>query len=721
MKKILLYIIAISSPIIIFGQEIITSKTDCDNYNKFLESSKLDNLKELSDSIYPNGKIYLDVERNERFRELESIKTFLGLGNVYSLQYKSTRVSRFDENIEFRRYEQYFKGVKVEGGGLTAGYRIPGDGPVGPNGPCDELYMLSPYLFTEIDIDVNSQIGESQLSRILNVEEIKRAELIVEQFNCSYRLIWKTDYYKNKPLTSWVDANTGVVVKTIESTQFKNAPTEDYGTQDLDDSEENNLTRLVSQDGSIITYDFNGTDLFAIDDADYLDNLIPTSNSNVDWNLADANANVYQAHWVTSSTADFFDLLGIDFGTIHVGANCTGLNAGALFGSDLTEGFIVIGESNGSTLAEFDIIGHELGHIFLNEFLDYDEGGNASLHEGIADMLGVFIEMQQNNGTPDWEMGEDVPFIVRDLESPEFDCFDDVEGFAFNNRHRRSTPLGHWFFIASTDGTPNIGVLNTLNIVLEALNLIGEDSDYEDLMEATLTVVEENFGQCSNEFAAINNAWETICVETGNGILNDNPCDYSISGPSWVCEEIDYAKFCIQGGLPDAHYRWYIIGKKSTEYESLCGMQGNVQEGCNCLTLIDFPKYPYYPQYITIKVYSPTVGPDFIVKKRVKLVDCNHDDPTCEEYYDNLLVSPGNNSFEQNHEPLSSTRNKTENTIESQTITQYILYDVFGSRIATLSSLEQLNQFSLRNGIYIVVELNEQGEFINSSKKLIMR
>ena len=324
-------------PIILFGQDVVTTKSNCDNYNKFLKSYELDKIREISDSIYPSGKIYLDVERDVHFRELDSIEPFLGIGNNYSLMYKSTRVSRFDENIEFRRYEQYFKGVKVEGGGVTAAYRIPEDGPVGPNGPCDELYMLSPYLFTEIDIEVNPKIVKSQLPTIVNVEEINATELIVEQFNCSYRLIWKTEYYKNRSLTSWVDANTGIVVKTIESTQFKNAPTEDYGIQNLDDSEKNNLTRLVSQDGSIITYDFDGTIFFDIDDTDYLDNLIPTSTTNVDWELADADANVYQAHWVTSTTADFFDLLGIGFGTIHVGANCTGSNAGVLSGSDLTE------------------------------------------------------------------------------------------------------------------------------------------------------------------------------------------------------------------------------------------------------------------------------------------------------------------------------------------------------------------------------------------------
>lgn len=95
------------------------------------------------------------------------------------------------------------------------------------------------------------------------------------------------------------------------------------------------------------------------------------------------------------------------------------------------------------------------------------------------------------------------------------------------------------------------------------------------------------------------------------------------------------------------------------------------------------------------------------------------DDPTCEEYYDNLLVSPGNNSFEQSHEFLSSS--ELRGTYEDQRISEYVLYDLYGNRIAIVTSLEQIDRFSLLNGIYIVVEINNQGKLINSRKKLIIR
>jgi len=648
MKRITLFIFLLFYAILGKGQTDFTAKSDCDNYNKFLRTAQLNELERIAERIQNNGKIYFDPSKFQEYGSIENIYPLLGINSRNTFEVVKQTKSRFDNNRTFIRYQQYYKNIKVEGGGYTAGYIIPDGGPVGPHDPCLQAYMVAPYLLTDININVVPKIQKPALSEILNIRNFQQASLVIEQNlerACAYNLVWKVEYYNGKSLTSWVDALTGRVLKTLESTRYKMAPTENYGDQDMDDSEQGNQTRLISEDGSVITYDFNQANLYTLTTTDYVNTLIPSSNVNNDWTTTDAPSNVFQAHWVTTTTANIFKSLDIEYEQLHVGANCSNTddfgverpNAGALFGSTLENGFIIIGETNGNSLAEFDIIGHELGHVFLNEFLDYDEGGNASLHEGIADMLGVYVEMVQNGGVLDWEMGDDVPFIVRDLENPTFNCFDDVSGFSFDDRHVRSTPLGHWFFQASTGGSTSIGVLNTLQIVLEALNLVSRDSDYEDLMEATLTVAEENFGKCSSEFAAINNAWENICVETELGTLNSNPCDFDISGPSWVCEESNYAKFCITGGIPNNFWKWTIIGKKSTDYTSVNGMQGNGQQGGQCLTLIDFPKYPYYPQYITIKVWSNTNQKE--VRKRVKLVDCNGDDPTCEEYYNSLFRS----------------------------------------------------------------------------------
>jgi hypothetical protein len=330
-----------------------------------------------------------------------------------------------------------------------------------------------------------------------------------------------------------------------------------------------------------------------------------------------------------------------------------------------------------------------------------------------SDMIGTYAE-SIFQGTIDWVIGDDISFPIRDLANPQFSCFDD-DVSNLQSQHDRSTPLGHWFFLvtegSSTNNIPSLGIENALEIVLESLNSVGVNADYPDLMAAMVAMVEQDFGRCSREFLAVARAWETICLNTGHANwLGEVPaCNYTVSGPTVVCEENDYANFCIQGGLPNAHYRWTIIGSKSTQYTSLKGMQGNIQEGGNCLNITDFPKYPYYPQIITIKVYSPTVGSNYIVRKTVQLNDCNGDDPSCNEYYSR--VSPIVNEYESLPFELE--------TKEKEIIVTFIkVYDTSGRLILT----EQQTTFDKNrlkpNQVYFILHLSENGEIINSEKYL---
>ena len=62
-------------------------------------------------------------------------------------------------------------------------------------------------------------------------------------------------------------------------------------------------------------------------------------------------------------------------------------------------------------------------------------------------------------------------------------------------------------------------------------------------------------------------------------------------------------------------------------------MDGNTQFGGRCLDLISFPEYPYYPQTILIEAYDPAASYAFKQKKYIKIKDCDHDDPSCHDYY----------------------------------------------------------------------------------------
>jgi Thermolysin metallopeptidase, alpha-helical domain len=642
MKKILIIFLLLGSLVNhLFGQEITPS--NCSNYNAFTKNGQIEQIKPLVDRALENGTLYLNPDKSD---SLEFVFQRMGIDNGTTFEFVRETKSRLDSSKLFKIYQQFYNGLEVEGGGYTTAYIVPN----GPNDPCAEAYMLAPHILTGISLNTNPTIPSSALPTILQTGNIHDYDLVISHNlnnQCELRLAWKVTYLDGISKISWIDAYTGSVIKTFNASMNHNAPTATYGNQFLTDLTMGNATTLQSPDSRIITYDFGNTcptDPLVVNQ--WTNALIPSTNSPTEW-TNESTSETYQAFWVTSQIIPLFDGIDIDFETVNV-ADCGEETAFSLRGSTMENAFVALGNLDGSTTAIFDVIAHELGHTYLNQFLNYTDINNATLHEGISDIIGTFIEslVPINQGV-DWIMGDDEPNVAnhpgvrRDLENPRFDCVTTAP----NEQHERGLPLGHWYFLVSqgdqTAGIPAIGMNSALNILLESLNLIGRNSGYQELMQATLTTVQEQFGRCSNEFLAVARAWELICVPTGfansSGVIS--PCYVSICGDIQVCEESEYLNVCACGAYPSGTiFRWTIVGQKSTEYESVYGMEGNHQFGGNCLTLIEFPKLPYYPQYITIKLYSPTLAglgvQQYMAERRIRLIDCNSDDPTCAEYND---------------------------------------------------------------------------------------
>ncbi len=612
----------------------------------------------LSDTIYNGGKIIFRYEEVNSFKSLDDYLPFFNLGENVTFEVASEKQSRFDKDKLYTRYEQFYKGILVDGGGVTAGYiKTHGGTTTTDGGPCDRLQMLAPYFFSDINISVVPTISEKQIRELLGVSSMK-ADLIITtniRNDFEYLLTWKVNHGRK---VSWIDANSSEILKSIDAIMHKNAPTEDYGIQDMLDFTVGGITSLESGDLDenpnvdrfVRTYDFAGKNIYETKITDFKMGLIPTSAINEDWSNGNAPNNVFQAHFIASAVSNFYaEELDINFNTLHVGANCTELNAGALPTSSLTEGWIVVGESNSSTLAEVDIIGHELAHVYLNGFLNYSEAGNASLQEGLADMYGTYIE-SLFQGNLDWQGGDEVPIDGRDLENPSFTCYTDVEDFTFEESHLRSTPLGHWFYLITEgdSGIPSLGIERAITIVDESLTLLGSNSDYQELLDATITVVSEEFGICSKEYYSVTEAWASICL----GDELDIRCPGSLRGNYSVCEESDYLNVWVNGAsFPD--YKWLLKGREALNYENCCFPQsGNHVYGGNSLTIIDFPHHPFYPQYLRIEATPFGYFPNIKLTFKVKIEDCDGDDPTCEEYYNNSSHTTNESSTLNNEAKL---------------------------------------------------------------------
>ncbi len=103
-----------------------------------------------------------------------------------------------------------------------------------------------------------------------------------------------------------------------------------------------------------------------------------------------------------------------------------------------------------------------------------------------------------------------------------------------------------------------------------------------------------------------------------------------------MCEESNIMHHSFSGAPTNSLFKWSISGPKQT-YFTLDGQTGSSYiygENLNSLWITDFPQYPFYPQYITLTacVYD-VAGNKYCDKIRIKIIDCDNDDPTCSEYY----------------------------------------------------------------------------------------
>lgn len=608
--------------------------TTCTNVNTFLTAPTITNLKSLADSIYEGGTIRLDLSKSDQYGEIIDLHPLLGVDPGTSFVLEKVVPSRLNKEKEYRRYQQYHNGIKVEGGGYTVGAFIIPTNP--PPDPCEAAYfMLSPRIVSNINIDTKATVNKNSLAGILNGSGLQQgpiqskditSELVISpnlSNNCQYSLTWKTSYRDGAGKISYIDAKTSTIIKTVDADMHLNAPTEIYGTQNLNDSEDGANTVLQTPDGRLRVYDFSGFGSCIQPLTNFTPDLIPTTQTSVGWTPAITSEVVYQSFYTASILDPIFEDLGIHFGAINIGADCGTFRAFNLVGSNQTEAFITIGGNGTNSWALFDIMGHEMGHAYINEFLDYTLPGNVSLHEGIANIFGTYGESKSPFGPLDWLMGDDVSgFESMDLEFPAYDCFPNVEGFGLDKRYERAAPIGHWFYIVSEGkgNTIGIGIDAAMNILLETLPLMGREDDYPDMRAAMLPMVDEEFGPCSPEARAVKKAWEQICV----GTYDD--C-YTIAGNNWVCEEDDFLSLYVENASPGEVYQW-IFPIEWTVNGAPGNPIGNMYTG-GLFQVIDFPKYDWYPRWFTLTVRSPTLGPDYTQTVRVKLIDCLGDDPSC--------------------------------------------------------------------------------------------
>lgn len=684
----------------------------CTNFNSFLQSNQ--NISIL-DSVYgghttKTGMIEFDIEKSIGFGLIEDHQDLFNIDGYTTFAWIDERQSRFS-NTRYERYQQYYKGVKVVGGGYS---RVV---PIDPGGnPCVPVMLLSLHIYNNINMDIEPSVQKEDIESILAnqiggtalniVQNDPNLEILCDSTtNCQPILTWKIYFNDNGEYKfGWLDAMDGQIVKTSEEHHHLTAPTSDYGVQSLNDLSTTvgsiTTTKLTSPDGKIRVYNMSGVS-GEPSIGDFSESLIPQTTSST-WTPTIASPDVYQAFYVLQRLAPILQDLEIDYDVIHCGADMDNPNATALTppNGDFRQFYIAVGKFQGTGMGFYDIIGHELAHCYMTPF-GIPFGG--AVDEGIADMVGTYLE-SVIQGSTDWLMGDTKAVIAynllreRDLSNPEYDCVDDVRTNTGITVYQRGEPMKYWFYLISEGDfgkdIPKIGIKTATKIVLDAVALLGSGAFYEELRDATLAVARLEFGVCSPEYKAVRKAWQIVCLD-----VPPIEC-FSLVGDDIVCEESNTLQIYAQGITPNSAYRWYF----PIAWTVVGNPVGNVLEGTNQLIVTNIPQYSYYPRYFKIKCLNLTTYQTSTTF--VKVEDCDGDDMTCEEYYSIGRPSSG--------VPTTEREISSDKTVVSNS--KVIVTDLLG-RILYRGSAEEFFQdrFSFSSSPLMLLYLDEYERVIKKS------
>jgi len=699
--------------------------TSCPNLNRFKDHPLAQELLDYAVRIYPSGQMLLDPAKSEVYGTVEDLYTFLGVEPNTSFEMVMERVSAFDSEKTYSRFQQYHNNVVVVGGGYTVGSL----GTTTGGNPCaqTQLFSFSPYIATGIDISTEPTIPSFQLEAILPHETGIDFELLITHNlinECEYHLAWKVNYTDNTPKIAWVDAHTGEILKIIDGFNNLNARTEIYGDPLLnivdlvDRQDDNGTTFMESPDGGIRAFDFSSRPNCEITSLDeFSTDLIPSTNASTMWPVNIASLGLSQAfHVVTQVDAEFANL-GVFFDEINVGIDCHDPNASAISSSTLEKAYILIGNTAGdaNTFGVFDVVAHELGHVFLHDFIDSDKVTNGSLHEGIADMIGTTIESRiqtSEGGTTDWIMGDDVAAIPeRDLTTPA--CFTTIMNST--SKHARSRALSHWFFLISEGDAdadiPGLGIQTAMSIVIGSLMNLNMDADYNDLKNAVKLFVDANFETCDDAKLATDNAWLEICVTA-----HYPGCHFDIQGPDKICEEhfdddSNNMVFTAIGEESGSQLRW--------TYPAGWSIVGNPTAGAyygNSLIVTGIPQYSHYPRYFTLKVKNMTAASfQYDQFHTIKIEDCDGDDPDCNSNPVSIV-----NSYNDEIAALENQQ-KLESVIESEELQQVEIYTIVGQLVYS-GPYQNFDRNTLEQSkIIVTVFYDETGKITQVKKEFVLK
>jgi Zn-dependent metalloprotease len=483
------------------------------------------------------------------FRDMLKIQSTDGF---IKMPHKSKRKEFVHEH-----FDQYYNGVRVEGGGYNFHYR---------NG--EMFYAHGDYiridrLNTKPAITDN-EAGESfarykgiPLELIVDY----RAELIIREIPLKgdtvpmlvYKVYLTADHPDNTE-TGFVDAQTGKVLIT-EPSVINYAATGTFATRYS--GTQSGITHYYggayhladSTAGRAIIHTWN------LNGSTDRNSRVELSDNDNNWTQAEHSSNnnnmALDVHWalqqirnrlfVTHGMNSFDDNGHIINGYIKDGNNPD--NAGWNSGSEAL--FFGSGGTTFNAVASLDVVAHEFGHGITQFQINW---GGTEFNEGLSDIWGAIMEYRIRSNSV-WQIGEQIMknyTCLRNLQNTNdngahtkiADTYGTTQ-YTNGNIYVKSGVFSHWFYLLVNGGSgtndignsysvTGVGMDNAENLIVEAVfnNYLRNTTSFAQIRTAMVNAAKTlNGGQYGTLALQVEKAWYAVGV--GNLPV--------LSGPSLLC------------------------------------------------------------------------------------------------------------------------------------------------------------------------------------------
>ncbi|UII28631.1 M4 family metallopeptidase [Fulvivirga maritima] len=495
-------------------------------------------------------ELVFDTQRKSvRTSEVQNVfRNQLGLTEGHEL--RVARSIKDSDGAEHIRYQQYYKGIRVEDGNYIVHSK---------NGAIKSMNgEYAPFEKMDITASISGSVALNKAMQHVGAkrylwEKPEEAGLIDykkpkgELVIIRNRLAYKLDVYSVEPLYRadvYIDAKTGEFIS--ENKKIHHANVAATGTSLYNGSVSFTADSYSGGYRLRQTVDGSGIQTFDLNNGTNYNNASEITSSSTNFT---GNATGVQAHWGAEQTYSYFFN---EHGRSSYNGNGALIRSYVSYSSGYVNAFwdgsrMTYGDGDGvnyGPLVSLDICGHEISHgvteYSSNLNYSYESG---ALNESFSDIFGESIEYYAS-GSNDWLMGDEIGAggsggAIRSFSNPNsFGQPDTYQGSYWatgsadnGGVHTNSGVQNYWFYILSVGGSGTndngdsynvtaIGMEKAAQIAYRVNNVyLTSTSGYAEARYYGIQAAEDLYGADSPEAIATQNAWYAVGIgsEYGGG------------------------------------------------------------------------------------------------------------------------------------------------------------------------------------------------------------